>query len=243
MNKLELNNRLFETILTAAVEENFQRELKALPSEEALRNEFTPSPELKQRIQKIIKKSYHQLVRRKAAAIAKKAAVIIAIIIPISLASLLSVEASRIAIFNTVVEWKSDYVNIYFQENSSGQSSQDTNGNNLYKPQYLPDGFIEIETVKFGATQRIKYQNDKNVSIIFDQTPLSEGGTTILDREHTIYKEIILNGRKASLFAAKTPEDKTYIVWQSSKTSFKLYSIIDEKELIKMAENIDIKNN
>ena len=40
MNKSELYDRVFETFLQAAVEENFQGELNALPPEEVLRKEY-----------------------------------------------------------------------------------------------------------------------------------------------------------------------------------------------------------
>jgi hypothetical protein len=246
MNKSELYDRVFETFLQAAVEENFQGELNTLPPEEVLRKEYAPSPEQKQKIQKVIKKAYYQSLRHKAASIAKKAAVIIAIIIPISLGSLLSVEASRNAIFNTVLDWKSDHVNVHFQEDSSGQSRQSAQGadeGGLYQPQYLPDGFTESKTIKVGPILQTKYLNKENVSILFDQTPLSKEGTIALDTEHSTYRKITINGQKASLFAANTPEDKTFILWQDKKTSFMLSSTVDQKELIKMAENIKLENN
>jgi len=246
MNKSELYDRVFETFLQAAVEENFQGELNALPAEEALRKEYAPSPEQKQRIQKAIRKAYYKSLRHKAASIAKKVAVIVAIIVPISLGSLLSVEASRNAIFNSVLDWKSDHVDIHFQEDSSGlprKSVQGAEEVSLYQPQYLPDGFAKSEAVKFGPTLQTKYLNKENVSIIFDQTPLSKEGTIALDTEHSTFREITINGQKASLFAANTPEDNTFILWQDKKTSFMLCSTVDQKELIKMAENIKAENN
>ena len=243
MDKLELNSRLFDTILKAAVEEDFQRELDALPAEGALKKEYEPSTELRQKIRKIIKSDHHKVIVKNALRYAKKVAVIIAIIIPISLGSLLSVEASRNIIFNSVFEWKADHVDIYFKDTSSKQPAQNVDKSGSYQPQYLPEGFSEIETVKYGETQRIKYQNKEKVSIVFEQTPLAEEGTTTVDTEHSTYKEITINGQKASLFAAKTPNDKTYILWQNGKTNFLLNSTIDQQELIKIAENIKIKNN
>jgi len=243
MDKLELNSRLFDTILKAAVEEDFQRELDALPAEGALKKEYEPSTELRQKIREIVKSDHHKVIVKNALRYAKKVAVIFAIIIPISLGSLLSVEASRNVIFNSVFEWKADHVDIYFQDTSSKQPAQNVDKSGSYQPQYLPEGFSEIETVKYGETQRIKYQNKEKVSIVFEQTPLAEEGTTTVDTEHSTYKEITINGQKASLFAAKTPNDKTYILWQNERTSFLLNSTIDQQELIKIAENMKIKNN
>jgi hypothetical protein len=237
MHRSELNSQMFDTILKTAVSENFKLEMDAMPPEGTLSKEFAPSLDLRRKIQRIVIKEYHNAVLYKVSQIAKKAAVIIAIIIPISFGSLLSVEASRNVIFNSVLEWKADHVDIYFQQESSSKPSQDTDESGLYQPQYIPDGFSEFKTLKFGATQRITYQNEGKESIIFDQTPLSKGKIGV-DTEHTTYEEITINGQKASLFAAKTPNDKTYILWQIGKISFELSSSISQQELVKMAENI-----
>ena len=238
MNQSELNRQLFDTILKAAVTENFQLELNAMPTQEVLAKEYTPSSEFRQRILRMVKKEYHKTTFRKIMQTAKRVAVIIAILIPVSLGSLLSVEASRTVIFNSVLDWKADHVDIYFQQESSSQPSQVTNESGLYQPEYLPNGFDESSTMKIGPTHEIIYQNIENISIIFDQAPISKSGKTGVDTEHTTYKEITINGQKASLFAAKTPNDKTYIFWQIGKVSFKLSSSIGQQELVKMAESI-----
>ena len=238
MEHIDLRNKLFDTLLETAVQDNFQQELDEFPPEEVLKKEYAPSPELNLKIKRMIANNDHKLKILNLRKIAKRAAIIVAIILPLITASLLSVEASRNVIFNAVMEWKSDHADIYFQQDSSNQASQDTDENSLYQPQYLPDGFIESSTVKISATYEIRYQNKENASIIFDQTTLSGEGTTAVDTEHTTHKEITLNGQKASLFAAKSPNGKNYILWQIGKTNFKLSSSINQSELIKMAENI-----
>lgn len=243
MNNMELEKQLFETILKAAVKDDYQRELDAMPTEEVLRKEYDPSPELDRKIQKMIKKSYHQSLLHKAAKAAQKVALIIAIIIPISLVSLLSVEATRIAIFNSVMEWKSDHVDIFFQDQHGNQPAQNSDELNLWEPQYLPNGFIESNQITIGPTYRIQYLNKNKTSIVFDQTPLTEGSKFAVDTDNTIYKEITIHDGKAKLFAAKTPNDKTYLLWQNSKTSFMLTSTINQEELIKMAESTEIEKN
>jgi len=237
MNKSGLKNQLFDTILKAAVTEDFQLKLDAMPNQEVLAKEYTPSAELRQRIQRMVKNQDHKTMIRRVVQMAKKVAIIIAILIPVSLGSLLSVEASRTVIFNSVLEWKADHVDIYFQQESSSQPSQDTTENGLYQLQYIPEGFDESSTMKIGPTHEIIYQNIENVSIIFDQTILSKG-KTMIDTEHSTYKEITINGKKAFLLEAKTPNDKTYILWQSGKISLKLSSSISQQELVKMAESI-----
>lgn len=244
MNKQERYDRMFDVLLNAAAEEEFQQELDAMPSEEELKKEYTPSPELGQKIRRMAKEEYCKTLRRKAAHIAKKVAVIIAIVIPIALGSLLSVKASRNAIFNAVLEWKADHVDIYFQNTDSSSLEQDLSSNEiLLKPQYIPYGFSKSKEAKIDTLYETIYKNKENVSITFDQVPLSKAGKTMVDSKHTVYKEILINGQKASLFAAKSKNDKTFIVWKNSKISLMLCSTINQDELIKMAESIIIEKN
>jgi hypothetical protein len=234
MKKTELNNRLFETVVKAAAEEDFWRELDSIPAEKELRLEYAPSPALKQKIWQIIKKENRRAAIQKMQKSAKRVAVIAAILISVVMGSLLSVEASRNAIFNSVLEWKSDHVDIYFRQEGTPQPES----SGMYKPQYIPDGFVETETKKIGAMQRTIYKNENKESIIFEQTPLSSSKMAI-DTEHSTYKEIIINGRKAYLLEAKTSDDKTHLLWQTDKFWFMLSSKADKKELIQMAESIE----
>ncbi|HEX3038819.1 MAG TPA: hypothetical protein VHP54_00805, partial [Caproiciproducens sp.] len=139
MKKTELNDRLFNTVLKAAVEENFWRELDEMPEEKELRPEYLPSPALKQKIRQAVKKGNRRAVLQKIRKAAKRAAVIAVILISVVMGSLLSVEASRNAIFNSVLEWKADHVDIYFRQEEKPQPE----GTGIYKPQYIPEGFVE----------------------------------------------------------------------------------------------------
>ena len=148
MNESELNIRLFDTLLKAAAVEDFQNELDALPSEQELNREYAPSEQLEKGIRSLIRESDRRRRRKKLSRLAKRAAVIAAIVIPISIGSLLSVEASRNAIFNSVMEWKAEHVDIHFQETTSGASEEEPPADEqpeVWEPQYLPEGFFVEE--------------------------------------------------------------------------------------------------
>lgn len=233
MKKTELNNRLFDTALTAAVEEDFLRELDAIPKEKELRPEYLPSPALKQKIMQAIKKENRRAAFLKIRKAAKRAAVIVVILISVVMGSLLSVEASRNVIFNSVLEWKADHVDIYFRQEKKPQPEDI----GIYKPQYIPEGFVEVKSITINQISKTEYQNEENVSIILEQIPLS-AGKTMMDNEHSTYQEITINGQKAYLLEAKTSADKTQILWRMNKISLKLSSKIDKKDLIRMAESV-----
>ncbi len=236
MNKDKLNRQLFETMLKAALEEDFQRELDTLAPEADLKKEYQPSSELVLKIREAAKKEKRRGRQNKIVQAAKKAAVVTAILIPVTFGGLLSVEASRTVIFNSIMEWKADHVDLYFQPES--QIPEDK-GDVLYKPTYLPDGFREKESVKVGATQRITYENDSKEPIIFDQTSIVNGKKS-LDTEHKELKEIIINGNKAYFFTSDKFDKRNHIIWQDNNTSFNLSSTICQKELIKIMQSVEI---
>ena len=88
MNKSEMEDRIFEVMLKAAVEENFQKELQQLPKEEDLTDDYELSEAAKEKIGRAIRKAYRRSAWRRAGKVAKRAAVVLAVIIPVSLGSL-----------------------------------------------------------------------------------------------------------------------------------------------------------
>ncbi|MGX8701292.1 DUF4367 domain-containing protein [Caproiciproducens sp.] len=242
MNESELNIRLFDTLLKAAAEEDFQRELDALPSERELNKEYALPERLTKRIRDLIRENDRRSRRKKFLRLAKRAAVIVAVVIPVSLGSLLSVEASRNAIFNSVLEWKAEHVDIYFEETTSGAPAEESPTGEqpeVWEPQYLPEGFFMAEEKNVGPVHITTYEDGKGASVTFTQTPLDKAGKMSIDSEHTTYHEITVKGEKAVLFEAKRAEDRSFVLWQSKKTSLVLSSAISKDELIRIAESTE----
>lgn len=238
MNKQEMRDQIFEVMLQTAVKENFEKELHELPTAKELKDDYELSEATRKEIEKLIKTVNHKSTRRRMQKAAKRAAVIAAIIIPVSMVSLLSVEASRNVIFNAVMNWASDHVAIQYQDGQSSSSVTSSPDDSEIKPRYLPEGFIETEVNQAGPNYAIKYQNAQGELILFRRNPLSEERSFAVDTEHTTYKEIEIQGEKASLFAANEPNGMSYLVWKSHTYSFQLNSEISPEQLIKMAESV-----
>lgn len=239
MNSSELHNKLFNDMLKAAVEENLMNSLDALPPAEVL-NQEDPFPNgFYKKLMRISKKYYRKSLFRRSSRIAKRAAVFAAVGIIISFGSLLSVEASRNAIFNALLDWQSNHVAIHYQEegaSSGGKTS--SSAYSVIKPKYLPDGFAEVQTVKIDSETEIEYRNEQGMKILFSQEPLTEGGNIGVDTEHTTETEIEIQGEKAFLFTADSSEESSYLVWNDHNNSFLLNSKVSPQELIKIAESV-----
>lgn len=237
-----MTDQIFDAMLQATVEEKFEQEMREWPQSKELGTEYELSQPVQLKLQKIIHRAYRRSVLLKFGKITKKAAIILAIIIPVSLGSLLSVEASRNAIFNTLLNWKSDHADIHYQDRyASSNMIPSASGNSVVKPSYLPDGFYEVQTVKVGSKTETEYRNDQGVKIFLDQMPLSKEGTIAIDTEHTTRTEIKIQGRTASLFAANTAKDKSYLFWKNQTGSFLLSSEISSDQLVKIAESMEEK--
>lgn len=239
MNKSELNRQIFEAMLKSAINENFEEELRSLPLEKDLTDDFELSPDTKSKIEKAIRKSYCRSVFRRAGKASKRVAILLAVLIPVVLGSLLSVEATRNAIFNAFMDWKSDHIDIQYQESKDSSAVPPSSDVSVLKPQYLPEGFFEAGSEISGSESEITYQNAKGVSILLNQGPISKQGTIGVDTVHTTRTEIKIKEEKASLFTANSLGGISYLVWKNHTFSFLLSSKIAPEELVKIAQSID----
>lgn len=240
MNKTEMKEQIFEVMLKTAVEESFERELKALPKEKDLTDEYELSQPAKEKIEKTIRQTRHRSSMRRMGKIAKRAAIVLAIVIPVSLGSLLSVEASRNAIFNAFLNLKSDHADIQYQEEtSSSAQASSPSGSAVVLPVYVPEGFMKAQSMKVGPKNTTEYRNNLGDKIVLQQSPLKDWNSTGIDTEHTTLKKITINGQEASLFTANSKGENSYLAWQNHSSNFLLVSAIDPEELIKMAASME----
>lgn len=235
MDKRELRSRLFEAVLGTALQEDFRRELEGLPGPGS--DGWEPSAELDRKIERLIHDARHREARKKLRRNARRTAIAAALLLAVSFGSLMSVEASRNAIFNAIVSLRSDHAEIQFRDEESSGAQESENGK-VYRPTYLPAGFTESESMQSGPAFRTEYRNDGGASIYFFQSPLTESGYSTVDTEHTIHREIEIKGQKAELFEADSADHKTSLLWQNTAASFMLTSTIASDELIHMAESV-----
>lgn len=225
---------LFDALLEVAVTEAMMREMEALPSNEKLNEIYSPSPEMDSRIQKIIHQRCRKADLRRFAKGFGKAVACIAILLMVASAVLLSVEATRNAIFNAIIEWREGYTEVRFGDEE--EAPQD----GIYRPAYLPEGFNEVSCQTSADTTLIRYEKEDGDRIIFQQWP-AESSSLLVDNENTNYIEIEVSGKTAYLFQALTEDDDSVLIWQSGDIVFQLISQVDSRELILIGESI--KNN
>lgn len=239
MSNQEMKNQIFEVMLQAAIKESFEKEVRAYPSADILTAEYDLSLATHRKIEKMIRDSRQKLAQLHIQKVAKKAAVIAAITIPVSIFGLFSVDASRNAIFNALLEWKSDHIDIKYQDNNQPDDKKPLNIPINLKPKYLPEGFIENQTLNAENKIIMKYENKEGVVISLEFTTITNEGINSLDIENATKKAVKINGTDAILFSAESPGDKSYLAWNNKDFHILLKSKISPEELVKIAESIE----
>lgn len=230
MTSCEGSNLLFDALLKAAIREVYERETDALADEETLRG-CTPSPALDRRIDGIIKGYNRKKRARRLAKGLGKAAACLCLLLAVSSIILLSVEATRIAIFNAVLTWREQYTEIWYEMPS------DTSGH-TYRPAYLPEGYTEKEFRPGGSITMIIYENEAGDQIIFVQEPAGNG-TTAVDNEHTDYSRVKVSGSEGHLFEAQDKDNASMLIWEKHGIVFNLIAVLEGKELIRIGESVE----
>jgi len=228
----EKNRILFDTLVRIGVSDALKSEISLLPSKEELDRQYKPSDKLTRRIKTIIIRNRVKQRIHAYSKMASRVAVLLIILLSVSSITLLSVEATRNAIFNAIIEKYDKYTEIRFDN-----KVEDGNSNKPYSPTYLPQGFKETSTVTYGNSLMQIYTNDEGLEILFKQGP-SETGTILIDNENTEYEEIEINGKVAYLFEALTLEDYNILLWQEEGIVFGLQSLISSDELIQIGRSI-----
>lgn len=231
MQDKTLDERLFDALLEVSTGEALRLEMESLPSVEELDRMYKPSPDMDKRINDIIKRSNRK--RKRANFVRKTGKMVagIAIVIAIISTLLMSVEATRNVIFNVFFECKEKSTQITF-------SDKDNDLNELYTPTYIPAGYTEKSTNKYGDTYTIIYKNSEDDIILLDQFPVGDGGIS-LDNENMKPIETGVSGSTVYLFEATFPDEKSVLLWEKAGVVFQISGSISKDELIKIYESME----
>ncbi len=230
MTNNDRNDAIFDALLKVAAQDAFQREIDALPSVEELNSKYQPSDFFDRKIRALIKNSYRKSKIKKALKKGGKVAASIVLVLILLSVVLLSVEATRNAIFNAIIEWHEEFTEIRFEDSEEVRETS-------YAPSYLPEGYSEQSTNRFGNTLMIIYSDKDGNRVIFDQKP-SDAGTIFVDSENNKYKELELSGIKAFLFEPTDENERNMLIWQVDGYTFQISSSVESEELIKIGESV-----
>ncbi|WP_097002932.1 DUF4367 domain-containing protein [Lacrimispora amygdalina] len=227
------NKELFDSLLKAAISDALKDEMDALPSNKELNEEFPTSVEMDKRIEKLISKHKIKTKIRSFIKSNYKTAACFIVIIVLSSATLLSVEATRNVILNAFVNQFGNYTQIQYEDSTDDEQQMD-----IFRPTYLPEGYKKISEELYGNSALLVYSDESDTEIVLKQRKAEEG-TALIDNENTNYTEVDISGNTAFLF--KTVKDDNYnvLLWKSRDVVFELTSKINTDELIRMGRSME----
>lgn len=226
--------RIFNAMLKAAAEEATIQEMDELPSREELEKMHPRSEALDKRVAKIIGKHERMETRKKAARIFTRVAAAVGIFFTVGFAALMSVEASRVFILNTIISMQYNYVRFDFTDSEKDLQSPDLA--NLLEG-FLPVGFEYEGSFHLETTTIYRYSNEAGVRLIFQQHMGATWSVMVveLNREFFIIDE---ESHKIYVFDSNVDGYENVIMWADDNYVFNIISDVDIDTLVNIARNM-----
>lgn len=239
---MELNNSQFEALLKEAVCEYHTEELKAIPSNGELMATYTLSPEFYRKMELIFVIQKKAERKHNIIHILKYAAIIVLMIGTLALTDS-DVRAKIKEIFFEIFE---EYGVITF--NYDGERIITSLEDIEFKLGYIPDSFELDYDIKVSNVENICYKSVENneeelfikYSLISDKVALIKS-----DSEKMIYENITINDKLEGYFRSSEDNNKeNVLIYYNSEFGYyvNLSANLSKEELIKVAENIQIKH-
>ena len=223
-----------DALIALVVAEADDRELSAMPCLEEMNAAFHPSEEFQKKMDKLLKRAKHKQERKGAWRVAKRLLVAATTVVTVFACILLPVQAVRVAVVSTVLNWRDQFVEVLYSR------EDDANAVNLLQNvelTYLPEGFTESEESSLtNSRYRARYQSEQGDWLVVRILPIQDEQATFLDDEYTSYYQISF-GEEDAIWGI-TKDGYNILSWQRDGLSYQLSSSCDLSEVIKVAEGV-----
>jgi len=222
----------FNALLVLATEEALSQEFNDIPSLEELAEIYKPTPDMDKRIKRIIANRLRQKKAKAFLNVTGKTAAGFTIFFIISVAALLSVQASRNYLFNTFLSWHGNHATLEFQ------NSESVNEFDRYVFNYIPAGF-KIKNSYFNDLKKTYvYTSDDGDSIILTQSITSAASDLQIDNEKNDFTLMKIHDQEAYFFESKAAGDMSTLIWEEGNITFEISSDLSGAQIILIAQNI-----
>jgi len=244
IDNINFKSRLFDEALKIVVQERIKKEIDEYNDiTETEKHKF--SPEFEEKMAQLLKrgKKFKGDRRKASLKILKRTAVIVLVLISVTIASLLSVKAIRIEIYNFITTLYKNFIEIRFTNTEDESRIPDLPPEaieDIYLPDYIPDGYGEEKIEKFYNQIRAVYINKDNEKISYYQKLLN--CPISIDGEDYAASDVSINGICGKIYKFDKTDGVLYytVVWHDDKYFYCLYSFLDEEETIKVAASVKL---
>jgi len=228
---MERNEKIFDALLRVAAEEVMKEEIATMPSIEELNKLHPSSDALNKRIQIIINREKRAVARKLVLRGLGKVVAAIGILFTLCTVILMSVEASRNFIFNTIINIQDDHVTFEF-----GERGQEVEIAGIMF-RYIPYGFELLNSHTIGRLTLNTFTNAADEQIIIQQSFATSVATSV-DNEAREFSRIIFEGQEMFIFESIDTKDQNVVMRQIESDVFTITSNLSINTLAQILLNI-----
>ena len=223
------NEKIIDALIAVAVEESVMREMDSLPSHEEL-NRYPCSDALNAKVMKLIANADRSAKRPRRVRMFVRFAASFAFFFTIISIALMSVEASRILILNTILDIRDEFVLFEFAENNNGNVAS-------FGHDSILEGFELAASNIRAFSSTFVYTNDDGDEIVFRQRE-KESLTLAIDNEQRIFSTAYMNGHEIFLFEADREGYSNSIYWTYGNYVFSVSSTRSMDDVLEIVANL-----
>lgn len=240
-----VQDNLFEGLLTAALNEFVAEELAAAPSDEELAKEYPIS-------QKMLK-YYRRKAKEKnlksplALVYLKRAAVILLITVSVAFGILMTSEDVRAAIVETFITWYEDYIKFDFSKTKTPvDTDKPIDTDETVDPiteianmefTYIPSGFELIQAIEDIGSRDYIYMKEDGCNLVVGVC-LSDGSSFAVNNNEDMDYEILSINGKEMYVSYNEVEKAGNIVYGNKDYMVTISGVLPKEEMIKVVEGI-----
>ena len=229
---IDKDDILFEAFLRVAAKEALREEMDELPSLEELNEQYPRSESLDKKVYSAIRKEIAAVKRRQLIRTTTKVAAGFALFFAITMAALMSVEASRNFILNLFVDIRNDHITFDF-----GQGNRDAVDSGDVDFRHIPAGFELVNSQILDDMSIYIFVDSRGHQIVIQQHHIG-AFLFAADNEYREYTIILLNDQEMHLFMAQDAQDPSIVMWTSEEYTFVIHANIEMDNILRIAESM-----
>jgi hypothetical protein len=239
---METTDEVFEELLRKAVIESFEKELSEIPPDGELQKMYTFSDRHNARMEKLFRRkrtrinlpqAFYSARAKTAARYLREAAAVVAVVVALSFGLLLTSQPVRAVVAATITQWFDRFTR--FSAEDTGEDSDEDISPDIWRPEFLPEGFAEQETIIVGDITQTVYANIAGDGI----TLMYSADLSIsVNNDDIRYDTVTIGDVEYHIFMSADELSDNAVVWYRDGVMFELHSQISADTLMAVAQSV-----
>jgi hypothetical protein len=220
-----VDNSYFEEMLSRAVAESHERQLRGFDNED----EHVFSDEHNRKMSKLFAYDKRRDVAKAVAKYTYRVAAVICIVFALAVTLLMTNGDARALFSNTIVEILDGYTGVHFPNEPVDDYIE-------WYPTKIPNGYKVTYRSYASAYSEVEYS--KNGVLLQFIAAQAAGSQITVDNEHTEMKTLEVKGITYTIFESVHPDFPTMLLWERAGYAFFLSGFESVDNLIKIAGSV-----